>query len=125
MTNMIGTILRAALVIAVASAISCAIATAVTGEAAGVANANCAMMKSRTIIPVGARPMEEAKLNMNGMTKTIMIILLAKLVIMAAKAKATMMKTSGGRTVNGVSSLLMATAIPVSGVFIYVATTMI
>ena len=96
MINIKGTTFRAALGMTFASAISCAMATAVTGEAAGVARANCAMMKSRTIIPVGARPIEEAKLNMNGITSTTIIMLLAKLVMIAAKANATMMKTSVG-----------------------------
>ncbi len=118
MINISGTILIAALVISLASAISCPMATAVTGEAAGVANANWAMMNNSTIMPVGARPMLEAKLNIKGMTNIMIIILLAKLVITAAKVKATMIKTSGGNTVKGLSKAAIAVAMPVSGVFI-------
>ena len=118
MANMSGTIFRAALVMAVASAISEFIATAVTGEAAGVARANWDNMNNSEIIPVGDKPIEDEKLNIKGMTKTITIILLATLVMTAAKARATTTKAKGGSDVNGVSKALIAKGIPVSDVFI-------
>ena len=114
---MIGTTFKAAFVITVASAISCPMATAVIGDAAGVARANCAIMNSRQIMPVGAKPMVEAKLNINGITRMIIIMLLAKLVMIAANTNATIMNTNGGNVVNGVSNAAIPLAIPVSYVF--------
>ena len=103
-----GNAFNAALVISLGSAISCVIATAVTGDAAGVANANCANKNSNAIIPVGAKPTIEAKLNIIGITKTTTIILLATLVKIAANANATTTNTIGGSCVNGINNAAIA-----------------
>ena len=117
-TNKIGKIIKAALVILLGSAISLPIATAATGDAAGVAKANCAVMNKSAIIPVGAMPITCEKLNINGITKMITIMLLAILVKTTAINKATITNTSGGKEVNGVNNFAIAAGTPVSGVFI-------
>lgn len=95
-TNIIGMIFKAAFVIDFESAISWLIATAVTGDAAGVARANCVIINNNTIIPVGASPIIVEKLTMNGIIRITMTVLFAKLVSKHANNKATIMNTKGG-----------------------------
>ena len=116
--NNSGIIFNAAFVMTPASANSCVIATAVTGEAAGVAMANCDIKNNKATIAVGVMPICIPKLTINGITNTQTIILLATLVKITAKINATTINTNGGSVWNGVNRLAIAVLTPVSGVFI-------
>ena len=113
-TNRNGIIFNAAAFIFCGSAISCVIATAVTGDAAGVAIANCDYKNNNAPKPVGAIPICIAKLTKNGITNTITNILFATLVNTAANNRANTINTSGGRAINGFNKFAIAVVIPAS-----------
>ena len=112
-------IFRANLVITFGSAICCVIATAVTGEAAGVAIANWDIKNSNATIPVGGRPIIEPKRTKNGINRMQTIMLFATLVNTTPIAKATTKNTIGGRAMKGIISLAIAAEIPASAPIIY------
>lgn len=103
MNNGITSLIATLLIAPVDTHSVCENAIAVTGEAAGVANANSEIINNKQTIPIGSIPIDVPKLTRIGMHNTVTSILFAMFVKIVAKIITTIINTIGGKAINGLN----------------------